>query len=93
MVNNMKFTYKNDDYELMLLNEPYENLTFGMIAIFKVHYVIIDKEFNRITVDKNNDYDFEHYEFINYFCTMLEKDDDVEIAKKYIDDYLNKKTL
>lgn len=85
----MKFTYKNIDFELCEMVEPYTNQTFDILAIFKVKYVIINKDFEKIEVSKNEDYEFEDYEYINYFCNQGDAHENIEIAKSYIDDFLN----
>lgn len=87
----MKFTYKNNDYELMEMTEPNANITFDLIGIFRVKYVIITKELEKIELSKKDIYDFEDYEYINYFCGCDDDNKLIEIAKQYIDDYLVKK--
>ena len=85
----MKFEYKNNEYELMELVEPHKNETFDILAIFKVKYVIIDKNFEKVEVSKNDNYEFEDYEYINYFCNQGDALENIETAKSYIDDFLN----
>lgn len=87
----MKFTYKNNEYELMEMKEPHNNQIFDMIAIFKVKYVTITKDLEKIEISKNEDYDFEDYDYINYFCKGAgdSPNEWIEIAKQYIDDYLS----
>ena len=85
----MKFTYKNNDYELMETKEPHNDLIFDMIVIFKIKYVIITKDLQKIEVSENEKYDFEDYAYINYFCKGAgdAPNEWIEIAKEYIDDY------
>lgn len=83
----MKFTYKQNDYELIEMVEPGRSLTFGILAIFRVHYIKWDSNDNKIEVLNNEEYDMEEYEFINYFCDQ-EDDDNFKFAKEYIDEYL-----
>lgn len=84
----MKFNYKGNDYELTEMVEPYENKTFDILAIFRVKYVIIDKDLNKIEVSKNEEYEFEDYEYINYFCNQDDKGENLQAAKYYIDEFL-----
>lgn len=84
----MKFTYKNIDFELSLMDEPNTNQTFGMIAIFKVNYIKWDEKDNKIEVLPNEDFEMEEYEYINYFCDQENDEDNLKYAKEYIDDYL-----
>ena len=84
----MKFTYKQNDFELSLMDEPNTNQTFGMIAIFKVKYIKWDKNDTPIEVLPNEDFEIEEYEYINYFCDQENDEDNLKYAKEYIDDYL-----
>lgn len=84
----MKFNYKNIDFELCEMVEPYENKTFDILAIFRVKYVRIDENFNKIEVSKNDDFEFEDYEYINYFCNQVDMDENLQAAKHYIDEFL-----
>lgn len=90
MVNKMKFTYKQNDYEIMLMDDPYDHTTFGMIAIFKVKYIKWDEDDNKIEVAAYDEYDIEEYEFINYFCDQEDEEDNLKFAKEYIDEHLAK---
>lgn len=83
----MKFEYKNNEYELMEMNEPHKNETFGIIGIFKVKYVVIENN-EKIEVSKNEKYDFEDYEYINYFCNQEDIEENIESAKYYIDEWI-----
>lgn len=85
----MKFEYKNNEFELMELTEPNQNITFDLIGIFKIKYVIITKELKKIEVSKTDNYDFIDYEYINYFCNQ--DDDNIATAKYYIDNHLRRK--
>ena len=91
----MKFNYASNEYELMEMIEPYENKTFGILAIFRIKYVVITKDLKKVEVFKHDDYDFEDYEYINYFCNQDDKKENIILAMQYIDEYLKKdgKTL
>ena len=84
----MKFSYKNYDFELSLMDEPNKNETFGTIAIFRVHYIKWDENDNKIEVLPNENFEIEEYEYINYFCDQENDDDNLKYAKEYIEDYL-----
>ena len=86
----MKFTYKQNDYELMLMREPHKNETFGLLGIFRVKYIKWDADDNRIEVAANDEYEIEEYEFINYVCDQDDIEDNMEYAKEYIDEHLAK---
>ena len=83
----MKFTYKQNDFELALLDEPHNNQTFGILAIFRVKYIKWDKKGNHIEVFNGEEFDIEDYEYINYFCDQENNEDNLKYAKEYIDDY------
>lgn len=84
----MKFEYKNQEYELMEMTEPYKNETFAIIGIFRVRYVIITKDAKKIEVSKHDNYDFEDYEYINYVCNQWDAHENIDAAKHYINDYI-----
>lgn len=88
----MKFSYKNYDFELSLMDEPNTNQTFGIIAIFKVNYIKWDENDNKIEVLPNEIFEMEEYEYINYFCDQENDEDNLKYAKEYIDDYLKVQT-
>lgn len=87
----MKFEHRDREYELMLMVEPNKNESFDIIGIFKVKYVVIKGDvqqgFQKIEVSKFDEYDFEDYEYINYFCNQDDELENIKIAKEYIDDY------
>ena len=87
----MKFSYKNSDFELCEMVDPYKNETFDIISIFRVKYVAITKDFEKIELSKNDDYEFEDYEYINYFCRQDNQQEDIQAAKWYIDEWLKNK--
>lgn len=84
----MKFSYKNYDFELSLMDEPNKNETFGILAIFRVKYVKWDENDNKIEVLPNENFEMEEYEYIDYFCDQENDDDNLKYAKEYIDEYL-----
>ena len=85
----MKFNYKNFDFELALMDEPHNTQTFGMIAIFRVKYVAINENMEKIELSKHDDYEFEDYEYINYFCNQEDEEENLKAAQWYIDEYFD----
>ena len=84
----MKFEYNGKEYELMEMEEPHKNETFDIIGIFRVKYVIITEDYQKIEVGKHENYDFEDYEYINYVCNQGTPEENIEASKYYIDEYL-----
>ena len=85
----MRFTYKENDYELAELTEPNKNETFDIIAILRVRYCIWVGT-SLVEVDKNQyesiSDNFEKFEMVNYFYSSDADDEElIEIAKEYID--------
>ena len=70
----MLFNYAGKKYELFLMDEPYENKTSGLLAIFEA-------------VDDDG---FLSYNFINYFCNQENESENIIIALEYIDEFIKK---
>lgn len=94
----MKFSYKNNDYELMELcefnNEDNEKYSFDILALFRVKYCVsINLENVEISKKELNSEEYnsweivEEYEFINYFygASIYENEEAIKIAKEYIE--------
>ena len=89
----MKFTYKQNDFELMEMVEPYKNETFGIIGVFRVKYVKHDdKKWETFEVFNGEEFDWEDYEFVNYFCNQEDEIENLQTAKEYIDEWFENKT-
>lgn len=85
----MRFTYKGNDYELAELKEPNKNITFDIIAIFKVKYCeCVGFELKEVSKEtyEASDHSFMDLEYINYFYgTDNTEEAMVKNAQEYID--------
>lgn len=85
----MRFTYKNNEYELMEMKEPNKNESFDVIAIFQVIYIdsVYDCKVPKEVYDDCEDGSvIEKYQPINYFYGADNEDEElIKIAKEYID--------
>ena len=79
----MTITRQYQDFELMEMTEPNKNITFGILGLFRVHYIIFARG-RKIDVEKTAYYDFIEYEYITYFCDQENDLENRQIAIKCI---------
>lgn len=91
----MEFEYKGKEYMLGEIKEPNKNVTYDMIAIFRIVYYdeVMKCEISKELYDDCEEGAISTYKFINFFYGAdADEEELIKLAKIYIDMYSDKRT-